>query len=170
MGTLKQFLIIVMLLSTTPFIHAQKSNVMANTKFSVEEQKVMDAITNMTSAFHKKDIEGVMASYTSDALVVFEPQTPITDKKQLRQMFEQTFMINPKFVYSGHEVFITGNYAMHLTPWTMTATAPDGSIISSSGLSVAILQKQVDGRWLMIFDNPHGQFLMNPTSKINPNH
>ena len=68
---------------------------------------------------------------------------------------------NPVFTYSGHEVFIKGNVATHISPWKMTAKAPDGTVIKQSGLSVAVLRKQKNGEWLMIIDDPHGQFLMN---------
>jgi ketosteroid isomerase-like protein len=42
----------------------------------------------------------------------------------------------------------------------MTGTAPDGTPIRQSGLSVAVLRKQADGKWLMVFDNPFGQHLL----------
>jgi len=43
----------------------------------------------------------------------------------------------------------------------MVGTLPDGSKIEQNGLSVATLRKQPDGSWLMIQDNPHGQFRLN---------
>lgn len=142
------------------FIHAQTVNKMENKTFNPEQQNVLRTIEKMNIAFHNKDIEGVMASYEPGAVVVFEPELPVSNEAQIREMFEEVFIVNPKFDFSGHEVFITGNTATHLSPWTMTGTAPDGSTIKQSGLSVAVLRKQPDGNWLMILDNPHGQFLM----------
>lgn len=92
--------------------------------------------------------------------MVFEPEAPISDARVLQEMFTKMSMVNPVFTYSGHEVFITGNIATHIAPWKMTAKAPDGTEIKQSGLSVAVLRKQKDGKWLMILDNPHGQYLM----------
>ncbi|WP_420570841.1 YybH family protein [Kordia sp.] len=126
-----------------------------------EQQNVLDAITKMTEAFQNKDIDTVMACYEPNAVIVFEPESPISDTHILREMFTKMSMVNPIFTYSGHEVFITGNIATHIAPWTMTAKAPDGTEIKQSGLSVAVLRKQKNGQWLMILDNPHGQFLMN---------
>lgn len=127
---------------------------------SEEERKVLSTVEQMTAAFHKGDIGGVMASYEPDATVVFEPGAPIKDPAVLQQMFQGAFTLNPRFEYAGHEVFVQGDIAIHFAPWSMTGKSPDGMDVTNSGLSVAILRKQSDGRWLMIFDNPHGQHLM----------
>ncbi|MBL4593150.1 MAG: DUF4440 domain-containing protein [Flavobacteriales bacterium] len=126
-----------------------------------EQQNVLNAIEKMTKAFENKDINGIMACYEPKAVVVFEPETPISDIRVLREMFTKMSMTNPVFTYGGHEVFITGNIATHIAPWEMTAKTPAGTEIKQSGLSVAVLRKQDDGKWLMLLDNPHGQFLMN---------
>ncbi len=130
-------------------------------KMTQEQKNVLSTIEKMTGNFQEKNINGVMSCYEPNAVVVFEPETPIFDTNVLKEMFTEMSMANPVFSYSGHEVFITGNIAMHIAPWQMTAKAPDGTEIKQSGLSVAVLRKQKNGQWLMILDNPHGQFLMN---------
>ena len=156
----KQFMTTVSIVVFTLIAQAQKQRDMIKKNFNQEEKAVLEAVEKMTQAFHNKDIDGVMRSYETNAQVVFEPQKPITNATELRNMFLQTFQINPKFVYSGHEVFVNGNFATHFAPWTMTGEAPDGTLIQQNGLSVAVLRKQANGEWLMIFDNPHGSFLM----------
>lgn len=141
----------------TSFIQAQQST---NMQIEQEQAAVLKAVKQMTHAFHKKDLKAVMNSYEDQALVVFEPESPITDKALLEQMFQGAFSLNPKFTYSGHEVFVNGDIAVHIAPWTMKGKAPDGSKVEQSGLSIAVLRKQKDGKWLMVFDDPHGQFLM----------
>ncbi|MFV2059586.1 MAG: DUF4440 domain-containing protein [Gammaproteobacteria bacterium] len=140
------------------------STAIANNKegstMSSEEKNVLNVIKKMTTSFHNGDIEGVMASYEQNATVVFEPGKPISDPAVLRKMFEGAFTLNPKFSYSGHEVFISKDIAVHFAPWKMTGNAPDGTDIQQSGLSVAVLRRQLDGKWLMVIDNPHGQNLM----------
>ena len=114
----------------------------------------------MTTAFHNGDIEGVMASYESKATVVFEPGKPVSDPAVLRDMFKGAFTLNPKFSYSGHEVFVVNDIAVHIAPWTMRGKTPDGADIEQKGLSIAVRRRQPDGKWLMVIDNPHGQYLM----------
>ena len=127
---------------------------------STDEAKVLATIERMTSAFHKGDIEGVMASYEDNATVVFVPQAPVSDASARRERFQNSFRINPKFAYSGHEVYVVDDIAIHFAPWTMQGKSPDGVTIKRSGLSVAVLRRQKDGRWLMVIDNPHGQNLL----------
>lgn len=129
-------------------------------KMNQTQQDVYSTIKNMTDAFHKGDIKRVMNSYEKQATVVFEPNNPATDMGHIRHMFEGAFQVNPTFTYSGHDVIVTGNIALHIAPWHMKGKTPDGAEIAQSGLSVAVLRKQTDGTWRMVIDNPHGQILM----------
>jgi uncharacterized protein (TIGR02246 family) len=139
---------------------AQTKRMMEKRTFTAEQNEVMQVILDMTESFHKKDINGVLASYEPNAVIVFEPEKPASGTDAIKQGFMDFFAVNPKFEYSGHEVFINGNLAMHFAPWTMTGKAPDGTAIQQSGLSVVLLRKQQNGKWLMVFDNPFGQHLM----------
>lgn len=126
-----------------------------------EESKVLETIETMTSAFHNKDIVGVLTSYEEGASVMFEPGAKISELAVLKKMFEGAFQLNPKFNYpKGHEVYISNNIALHIAPWIMKGKTPDGETIEQSGLSVAVLRKQEGGKWLLVLDNPHGQLLM----------
>lgn len=139
----------------------QKKDNKMESKFNAEQQEVYDVIIKMTNAFEQKDIDGVLATYEEGAIVLFEPQKPVTGKQNLRMAFTQFVTMNPVFTYSGHEVYISGDIATHIAPWKMKGILPDGTKIEQSGLSIAVLRKQADGRWLMIQDNPNGQYLMN---------
>jgi len=103
-------------------------------KMSDDQKKVLTTIEKMTEAFHAGDIKGVMKSYENTATIVFEPEMAVSDPAIIRKMFQGFFAANPHFTYSGHEVFIAGD--------------------------IAVLRKQADGNWLMVIDNPHGQYLM----------
>lgn len=122
--------------------------------------EVITAVQNMTAAFHAGDLDSVMESYAATATIVFEPGKPVSNREQQRAIFAQSFAIKPRFTYSGHEVFVAGDTAMHIAPWQMTGTAPDGTNIEQSGLSVAVLQRSKSGTWLITLDDPHGQALL----------
>lgn len=127
---------------------------------SDQEKAVTKAIETMTSAFEKADIDTVMQSYEGQSSILFEPGNAATDPDLQRKLFTDFAAIKPNFEYSGHEVVVTGDIALHIAPWTMTAKTPDGQTISQSGLSVAVLRQQQDGSWKMVIDNPHGSHLM----------
>lgn len=126
-----------------------------------DNKNVLNVINTMTSSFNNKDINGVLSAYENGAGVMFEPGSKTTKLETLKQNFEGAFQLNPKFSYpNGHEVYVSNNIALHIAPWVMKGIAPDGSTIQESGLSVAVLRKQKDGRWLMVLDNPNGQHLL----------
>lgn len=125
-----------------------------------DQQDVLNAIQTMTSNFQGNDIAGVMASYETEATVVFEPGSPISDSTQLEQMFAGMAAVNPVFDYAGHEVIVNGDIAVHIAPWSMTGKTPDGQELAESGLSIAVLRHQPDGSWKMVIDNPHGGRLL----------
>lgn len=131
------------------------------TNFNDQQKKVYRTIEKMVNAFENKDIDGVLSTYEKNAIVMFEPGKPITGHNALRQAFTEFVAFNPNYTFSSHEIYISGDIATHITPWKMVGTLPNGNKIEQSGLSVAILRKQVDGSWLMIQDNPHGQFCLN---------
>lgn len=153
------YLSTVLTFGMVSFGNAQTTATM-ETSFSAEQKKVYNVIVKMTNAFIKKDIDGVLATYEDGAIVMFEPQKPVTGKDNLRRAFMQFVTMNPIFTYSGHEVYISGDIAMHIAPWKMLGQLPDGTEVEQSGLSVAVLRKQANGSWLMIQDNPNAQYLL----------
>ncbi len=138
----------------------QKTDKKMENNFNDEQKKVFSTIEKMVTAFQNKDIDGVLATYEDNAIVMFEPQKPVQGKETLRAVFTQFVGMNPQYTFSGHEIYISGDIATHTAPWKMVGQLPDGTKIEQSGLSVAVLRKQADGNWLMIQDNPHGQFLL----------
>lgn len=127
---------------------------------SEDQKQVLEAVEGMTAAFHRGDLDRVMASYEPTATIVFEPGVAVTDEAAQREAFAGFFALSPQFTYAGHEVFVAGDNAIHIAPWTMTGTDPEGGTVTSSGMSVASLRRQADGRWLMTIDDPYGSHLL----------
>ncbi len=125
--------------------------------FNEEQKRVFDTIKN---AFESKDINGALASYEADAIVMFEPQKPTIGKEAIKAALTKYFDMNPQFISSGYEIYISGDIATSIEPWSMTGQLPDGTKIEQRGLGITVLRKQADGNWLIIQDNPHGQFML----------
>jgi len=125
-----------------------------------EKTKIQATIDAMTTAFAAHDIDGIMKTYEPDAVVVGQPETPISGVVSLREMFAGFLALEPKFTFINHEIFVAGDIALHLNNWTMTGAAPDGANVEMVGLSAVVLRKQKDGKWLMVIDNPFGDFLL----------
>lgn len=125
-----------------------------------ESRRILSVIEAMTSAFAAGDVEAVLETYENGAVVVGEPGSPSSGETALRALFEGFLAVEPKFTYHGHEVVEAGDIALHLMPWAMTGKAPDGTPIKDSGLSIAVLRRQVNGGWLMVIDHPYGDMQM----------
>lgn len=122
---------------------------------------VLGLVTGMTSALHEGDLDAVMATYEDQPAVVFTPgESPARGRTDVRAAFEELLGLRPHFSYSDHEVVVAGDLALHLAPWTMTGTAPDGSAVEQSGLSVAVLRRRDDGAWRLVIDHPSGDALL----------
>jgi uncharacterized protein (TIGR02246 family) len=131
-----------------------------------DKAKILSTIDAMTNAFHQGDIDGIMRTYEPDAVVVGEPGTAVSGTPALRAMFAGFIAAKARFTFLGHEVFQAEDIALHLTPWRMAGVASNGTALAASGLSVAVLRRQPDGRWLMVIDDPYGDALLNqPTPR-----
>jgi uncharacterized protein (TIGR02246 family) len=122
--------------------------------------KIQSTIDAMTSAFAAGDIDRILSTYESGAVVVGEPGMPVTGMPALREMFERFVALDPKFTFIDHEVVEAGDIALHLNTWKMEGRLADGTPVEQGGLSVVVLRKQVDGRWLMVIDHPYGDHIM----------
>ena len=127
-----------------------------------QNAKILSTIDDMTDAFHRGDIDGIMRTYEPGAVVVGEPGVPVTGASALRAMFAGFIAAQARFTFLGHEVIQADDIALHLTPWRMVGVAPGGTAVAASGLSVAVLRRQPDGGWLMIIDDPYGDALLDP--------
>jgi uncharacterized protein (TIGR02246 family) len=125
--------------------------------------QILATIDAMTRAFNEGDIDGVMRTYEQGAVVVGQPGARVGGAQALRSMFAGFIAAKAHFTFRGHEVVQAGDIAVHFTPWRMTGVAPDQSAIESDGLSVAVLRRQTNGRWLMVIDNPFGDWLQKRT-------
>ncbi|WP_339848995.1 hypothetical protein [uncultured Nisaea sp.] len=121
-----------------------------------DKQAVLSTILTMTTNLEKGDLDGVMASYEPGASILFEPGQQVADATVARQIFSELAATKPTVHYGEHEVYVTGDIAVHLAPWGMRGTKPGCEDVTMGGLTVAILRRQPDGKWLMVLDNPHG--------------
>src|SRR5262245_9827122 len=121
---------------------------------------IVSTILTMTEAFQDGDIPAILRTYEPGAAVLGAPGQPLAGEAALRAMFAAFIAVKPEFTYAGHDVVIADDLALHLSPWQMDGMAPDGTAVRHKGLSVAVLRRQPDGRWLMVIDQPYGDALL----------
>jgi ketosteroid isomerase-like protein len=101
-----------------------------------------------------------MRTYEPGAVVVGEPGVPVAGDAELREMFAGFIAARARLTFGGHEVIHAGDIALHVMPWRMQGVAPGGAPLTANGLSVAVLRRQADGRWLMVIDHPYGDAML----------
>ena len=131
-----------------------------NVQPKAAEAEVIEAVEKMTSAFHRGQLDELLETYRPGAVVAFEAGTASTGRQALAAGFRGFMELGPRFTYSGHDVLVADDLALHIAPWSMTASAPDGSKIEERGLSVSVLVKSPQGRWKLAVDNPYGDRLL----------
>lgn len=126
----------------------------------MDPNQPISTVLTMTEAFQKRDVPAVLRTYEHGAVVVAESGQPLQGETALREMFAGFMALAPRFSYGGHDVIEAGDIALHIAPWQMEGVTPDGQPVQAQGLSLAVLRRQVDGRWLMVIDQPYGDRLL----------
>ncbi len=146
------------LLLGTQSIYAQSQDSQENK--IMEQNQIHTVIETNNAAVAAGDIEGVLATFEPDGVLVGEPGMIAKGTPALREAFRQFIAINPKITITNHEIIQADDIALHSSTWKMSGLAPDGSSIEQSGSSVVVLRKQPDGKWLMVIDNPFANHLL----------
>src|SRR5687767_11229002 len=96
------------------------------TQNQAERAAILKTIETMNGAFGRGDIDTVMTTYETGAVVVGQPGAPTSGEAQLRAMFASFVAAKAKFVLGEHDIVQAGDLALHITDWQMTGEAPDG--------------------------------------------
>jgi ketosteroid isomerase-like protein len=92
------------------------------------------------------DAEGLAELYSEDAVMAFPPGRLTEGREALHDMFEKLLQIGPRFEYE--DSITTVEYHGELA---LTSTASLGG----KGARVQVAQRQKDGTWLRLLDNPY---------------
>lgn len=107
-------------------------------------------------AFNAADIDGVLALYTEDAVLVPSPGNPVQGKDGIRAALQQFFAMKPHIDLGIGIVLQSGDVALVHAPWTMTATGPDGNPVQMAGTAHEVFRRQPGEQWLYAIDHPFG--------------
>jgi uncharacterized protein (TIGR02246 family) len=127
---------------------------------TMEHAQIQSIIDASNAAVAAGDLEGALATFESNAVMLAQPGMQVQGTMALREAFKQFLAINPKITVTSQETIQVGDIALHSYTWKMSGKAPDGSPVEQSGFSTVVLRKQPDGRWLMVIDNPFGDHLL----------
>ena len=72
----------------------------------MDHAAILETINSMTSAFAAGNIDGIMQTYEGGAVVVPEPERPVSGDAELRAMFADFVASGVTFTYGAHEVVV----------------------------------------------------------------
>ena len=114
----------------------------------------------LVEGIESADIDKILSLYEKESVVYFEPGIAVFGLEDIELGFKGLIALKPDFTFFSEEIVVVGNLALHLSPWIMVATAPDGQPLELNGLSTVVMRKQRPGVWKMVVDNPNGEFLL----------
>ena len=120
------------------------------------DTKPEDAHRQFEDAYNSGKIESLLALYTPDAHLVTESGSVVVGHDAIRGELQGFFSINGRMTVKTVSAVQAGNVALLRADWHLTGTGPDGQPVALSGKTAEVVQRQPDGRWLYLIDNPHG--------------
>jgi ketosteroid isomerase-like protein len=102
--------------------------------------------TEFVNRANAGDAEGLVELYAEDAVMAFPPGRITEGREALLDLFEKLLLVGPEFQHE--ESATTVEYQGDLA---LTSTAALGGI----GARVQVAQRQEDGTWVRLLDNPY---------------
>jgi uncharacterized protein (TIGR02246 family) len=106
-------------------------------------------------AFNAGDPEALLALYVPHARLMPEPGQVVTGHAAIREALTAFFAIKGRMTVKTVYAVQAGDIAMMQAQWQLNGTAPDGQQVALNGKTSEVVQRQPDGRWLFLIDNPN---------------
>jgi uncharacterized protein (TIGR02246 family) len=109
-----------------------------------------------TAAFNAGDVDGILALYEPNAVVVLAPGQTADGLDAIRSALTNFLGLKLPIDMRVGTATATGDIALLSSPWTITGADPGGSPVNLSGTTADVLRRQTDGTWRFVIDSPFG--------------
>ena len=116
----------------------------------------IDTVNQLSDALNRGDLEGALALYETNAVLVAQPGQLARGSMELRAALGRFIGLKPELKSEAQHVIESDDLALNTSRWTLRGTDPSGQAITMGGVSADVLRRQRDGRWLVAIDNPWG--------------
>jgi len=117
-------------------------------------------VAELVDAINRGDLDGAVALYEKDALLVPQPGQLARGAAEIRAALGGFVAMKARLESKAEKVVEAGDVALYLGRWSLRGTGPDGKPLAMGGESTDVLRRQADGRWLVALDNPWGTQLI----------
>ena len=115
-----------------------------------------EATASFLEAFNSGDVETIMSHYTPDAVFIQADGQEVRGQQAIRETLTGFMAMKPRLEMHKAVSVICGDVASNMGQWTLTGTGPDGEPMQMEGRGFDVMQRQPDGAWRMVIDNPWG--------------
>lgn len=119
------------------------------------EYKPEDLHRQFEEAFNAGDSEALLALYMPDARLMSEPGQVVTGHAAIREALKGALAIKGRLTVTTVYAVQAGDIAMMQAQSQINGVAPDGQPVAQSCKTSEVAQRQPDGRWLFLIDNPN---------------
>lgn len=116
---------------------------------AADEAAIRDISTAIAAALNAGDVEGYVANYTDDALMMSPNRPPLEGPEAISAWFSgmlETFSVS--YVTSTEEIVVTGDLAYEMFSTHLEADLINGTeSLVENGTTIRIYQRQSDGGW-----------------------
>lgn len=120
----------------------------------------VDTVTRLVTAVNQGNLDAAVACYEAEAILIVQPGHVATGTKALREAYAGFIAMKVTITTETYKIVQADDIVLFSSKWNATGTAPDGSPVKMSGISSDVLRRQVDGRWLIVIDNPFGAAIL----------
>jgi uncharacterized protein (TIGR02246 family) len=105
-------------------------------------------------AFNAGDLDGVVALYEKDAVLVAGAGRTVNGQGAIREAYRGYLAMRSSMTLETLAAFESGGLALLHGRWSRQWKGPDGAEIQVTGRNSEVVRRQPDGIWLFIIDNP----------------
>ncbi|HUG82051.1 MAG TPA: DUF4440 domain-containing protein [Bryobacterales bacterium] len=113
------------------------------------------ATESFLKAFNSGNIDAILSHYAPGGVFVNQDGTTVQGKK-FRETLAEFLAMKPQLQVNKAATITAGDTATNMGKWTLKGTGPDGSEVVMEGSGFDVMQRQSDGSWKMVIDNPWG--------------
>ena len=106
--------------------------------------------------FNDDNLDGLMSLFDANAVFMHQPGQTVTGHAAIRQQLAGWLSMKLKCDLQFQKSIEYDDLALLFSKWTLSGTGADGNAITMSGQTSDVAQRQPDGNWLFVIDNPFG--------------
>lgn len=96
------------------------------------------------------------AHFADRGVLVLQPGHAVVGRAAVLEGLVAMAKLFPVFTITERKAIVCGSIALHHSRWSAQGLGDKGEPVEVGGVTADVLERQPDGRWLVLIDNPWG--------------